>query len=297
MHRPVAFLGVFALVVPLHVETAAGDCAPSGLAPKVLNGSTAATQGADEGGLVVGAVPDALRRSLDKGDISVQKAWQFGAQGKKTAPKIETLAPGLSVYRAQLASLEREVATLVAAQRERDEAQRALADAKVKYQDAHPTVASAQARLSEAQRRARHAEAAIPKVELLDDKGTVLGSLDHVPKAARTAAPKVKTITHARDMGRRSLTQVAVTLDGDPPAGVVALVLADAKGTARSWTAVDPAAMPKSVLYPFRTHSCMQVPNGTLPSSAGDSVVVFWIDATGRKSDASKPIAITAAKP
>jgi len=81
-----------------------------------------------------------------------------------------------------------------------------------------------------------------------------------------------------------------VTLDGPPPAGVVALVLADAKGKPRSFGLVADAATEIQVYAHGR---CGVVPNGTVESSIGDKVTLFWVDASGRKSPASKAMTIT----
>jgi hypothetical protein len=229
MHRW-AFAAVFAAATPLSAEVAAGDCASSGLGPRVLNAKTAAIVDG-EGGLVVGAL-DMGGTKLESGDVSVQKTWQFNLRGKKATPKIETLAPGLSVY---------------------------------------------------------HVPPLDAPVELVDDKGAVLGALGKGIKVPRMEAPKVKGIAHESGTGRRYHVQVGVTLDGVAPAGVVALVLADASGKPRSWTKVDPKAR---TLYPFSVHSCVIVPSGTVPSTAGDRIVLYWIDAAGRKSEATKVLTI-----
>jgi hypothetical protein len=104
----------------------------------------------------------------------------------------------------------------------------------------------------------------------------------------RLAAPKVASIHHDSHLGRRSRTQVTVTLDGAPPAGTAVLVLADAKGVPRSWGGVGAA----STVTVYLSGDCLALPNGTLPSQPGEQVSVFFVDNLGRKSEASKPITI-----
>jgi hypothetical protein len=103
------------------------------------------------------------------------------------------------------------------------------------------------------------------------------------------AAPKPKRVWFEALKHRRGGTRVGVELDGAAPAHAIALVLADGNGTPRSWALTDGGA----TLYPYITGDCRALPNGTLPSNAGDQVTVFWIDDAGRKSPASKPITIS----
>jgi len=215
-----------ALLVLLVPAQAAADCALLGLVPKVLTAPDAVL--APDGGIVVGAVSED-RAELADGDIAVQPAWKFVVARGTITPSIETLAPGLAVYRASYDTLE-----------------------------------------------------------LHDDKGTVLAKHDKIAdKRDKLPAPKVKTIKYDAPMSRRSIVRIEVTVDGAPPPGVIALVLADAKGTPKSW---GPAA--GAVFYPYLQRDCLVLPNGTKPSKKGEKVTLFWVDGSGRKSAFTKPLTI-----
>lgn len=85
-------------LIPQH---ASADCAEVGLEPRVLNSGGALPA---NGGLVVGAMP-VTQGKLDKGDASVRTDWRMRSPNTAaSAPKIETVAPGLSVYRPAAAS-------------------------------------------------------------------------------------------------------------------------------------------------------------------------------------------------
>lgn len=125
-------------------------------------------------------------------------------------------------------------------------------------------------------------------LELHDDKGATLAKVDKIADPrAKLDAPKVKTIKYDAPMSRRSVVRIEVTLHGAPPAGVIALVLADAKGTPKSW---GPAS--GAVFYPYLQRDCLTLPNGTIPSRKGDKVTLFWVDGSGRKSAFTKPMTI-----
>ena len=107
-------------------------------------------------------------------------------------------------------------------------------------------------------------------------------------------APKVKSIVHNKTVGRRSSAFTTVTLDGAPPEGMVALVLADAKGKARSFGIVGDGTATQLDVYAHAR--CGVVPNDTIESKVGDKVTLFWVDGSGRRSPATKAIRI-AGKP
>ncbi|MDQ3339227.1 MAG: hypothetical protein M4D80_29035 [Myxococcota bacterium] len=215
-----------ALLVLLIPAQASADCALMGLVPKVLTADAAVL--APGGGIVVGAVSED-RGSLESGDIAIQKAWTFVVPKGTITPAIESLAPGLAVYKTS-------------------------ADA----------------------------------FELKNEKGDVLATATRTDtKRDKLAAPKVKTLKYDAPMSRRSIVRVEVTVDGGAPAGAIALVLADAKGTPKSW---GPTA--GSVFYPYLQRDCLTLPNGTVPSKKGDKVTLFWVDAHGRKSAFTKPMTI-----
>ena len=102
-------------------------------------------------------------------------------------------------------------------------------------------------------------------------------------------APKLKRIWFVEQHSRHGGSAVNVELDGDTPAGAIALVLADSKGNARSWTHAG-----GTTLSPYASPDCVALPNGTIPSQAGDRVTLFWLGADGRVSPATQPLAIAA---
>ncbi|MBL0218575.1 MAG: hypothetical protein IPQ07_32445 [Myxococcales bacterium] len=206
---------------------AAAKCAMSHLRPEVLS-----TDEIAPGGGIVVATEQASYDEPDEGD-AVQPTWQLEIGGTRSAPKIDTLAPGLAVYRV-------------------------------------PASATA--------------------ATLFDGK-TVRGKITiGTTKAAALAAPKVKGIRHDKSMGRRASAYTTVTLDGAPPAGMVALVLTDAKGTPRSFGVVEDGA---AELRVYAHSRCGVVPNNTVESKIGDKVKLFWVDRNGRKSPVSKIVTIT----
>jgi hypothetical protein len=212
------------LVLLLAPAYAAADCALLGLVPKVLTAPDAAL--AADGGIVVGAVSED-RASLDDGEITVQPGWKFVVPRGTITPAIETLAPGLAVYRASTDTLE-----------------------------------------------------------LQNEAGETLAKATRSTKRDKLAAPAVKSIKYDAPMSRRSVVRIEVTLAATPP-GVIALVLADAKGRPKSW---GPAV--GAVFYPYLQRDCLVLPNGTVPSKKGDKVTLFWIDDSGRKSALTKPLTI-----
>lgn len=105
-------------------------------------------------------------------------------------------------------------------------------------------------------------------------------------------APEVKLVEHETRHGRRGLEHVYVTID-NLSSGVLAVVIADAKGAPRSWGLVNG---PPIRVVAYSQHDCMALPNGTLPSKQGDTVTVRYVDSYGRMSPPSKPIKIVEAK-
>ncbi len=206
----------------------AAKCAMSHLRPEVLS-----TEELAPGGGIVVATEQASYDEKDEGD-AVQPSWQLEIGGTRSAPKIDTLAPGLAVYRV-------------------------------------PAGATA--------------------ATLFDGK-TVRGKITiGTTKPLALIAPKVKGIRHDKSLGRRASAYTTVTLDGAPPAGMVALVLADAKGTARSFGVVVDASATEIRVYAHGR--CGVVPNNTVESKIGDKVKLFWVDRSGRKSPVSKIVSIT----
>lgn len=109
-------------------------------------------------------------------------------------------------------------------------------------------------------------------------------------KAATLPAPKLVKANLDKALGRRPYAITTVTLDAKPPAGAVALVLADSKGTARSFGLVETGATNEIVVY--RHTRCGVVPNDTVEAARGDKVLVFWVDGGGRRSASSNVVSV-----
>jgi hypothetical protein len=127
------------------------------------------------------------------------------------------------------------------------------------------------------------------KVELVTSAGTIAATVKPSRSGgAALPAPAIKRAWLEHTASKRATTRVGVELAGPAPTGALALVIADAAGTPRSWTLATGA----TTLYPYLAEACRALPNGTLATSAGDSIVLFWVDAGGRVSPPSKPVAV-----
>lgn len=136
----------------------------------------------------------------------------------------------------------------------------------------------------------RVAAANVFKAELVTDKGDVVASVK--PSRATPAAlpvPVIKRAWFKQTGSRHGGESVGVELDSALPAHVVALVLADGQGVAKSWTAI---ADTTAEIFPYNAHDCAALPNGTTRSKTGDTVTAFWVDAGGRRSAISKPFVV-----
>jgi hypothetical protein len=111
-------------------------------------------------------------------------------------------------------------------------------------------------------------------------------------KLESLAAPKVARVWFEQPRSRRSTTRIGVELEGDAPAGAVALVMASDQGVPRSWALAGAGA--GRTFYPYSAGDCRALPNGTLPSKAGDKITLFWVDSVGLRSAATGPIQIGA---
>lgn len=107
-------------------------------------------------------------------------------------------------------------------------------------------------------------------------------------------APKVKGVRHEKTLGRRSSAYTFVALGEAVPEGVVAMVLADTKGKARSFGLAKAGAKEITV---YAHPRCGVVPNDTVESAPGDKVTLFWVDASGRVSPATKAITVAGKPP
>jgi hypothetical protein len=134
---------------------------------------------------------------------------------------------------------------------------------------------------------------------LQDDKGKPVVKVKSAATDPKPLdAPKLKSLLFSSSTSRRGTsTGVSATLVGAAPAGAVALVIFDDKGTPRSFAALQ-GLPPSPMISVFSSGSCTVKPNGTVPSKLGDNVGVAWLDASGRLSAQTK-ITITpvAAKP
>ncbi len=221
----VRFASLFAVLVLASAPVDA-KCAMSHLRPKVVS-----AQAIVAGGGILVATEQVPYSVKDEGDAT-QPTWRLVVNGSKTAPTLDTLAPGLVVYRVTTAG----------------------------------------------------------DASLVDGANVIAKVTASKSNPATLAAPKVKSIRADKTLGRRASSYTRVTLDGAPPAGAVALVLTDAKGTARSFGLVGGIG-PEVTVY---EHSrCGVVPNDTVESSIGDKVKVFWVDQSGRVSPASKTTTVT----
>jgi len=131
------------------------------------------------------------------------------------------------------------------------------------------------------------------KVELEDDKHAVVATVMMTKdRVAVLDAPKLKKVVATKSLGRKGSTSVEVVLDGAVPATAVAIVAVDAKGKPITFGRVTQG----EPLLVFARARCEVLTDGTVEPKAGEKITVFWLDAMGRMSPASKPIAITGAK-
>ncbi len=131
-------------------------------------------------------------------------------------------------------------------------------------------------------------------VELEDEDHKVVAKVTgSKAMLARLAPPKPTSIVYSATMSRHSSQSITATLDADAPAEAFAIVIADAKGNARSWGNVSKG----KVQYPYSHSDCGMLPNGTNPPAAGDLVTLYWVTADGRRSEPSKPIKMVGKSP
>jgi hypothetical protein len=216
------------LAVAVLAADAHADCAMYGLAPKVLTPANAVVP--SDGGIIVAAEPEQGGK-LDPGDPAVQP-WKIRAGADTLRPPVESIAPGLAVYRVAMPNAF--------------------------------------------------------KVELFDGAKVVATVRPARGSGDRLAEPKVKQAWFEEQHARHGSSSVRVELDAPVPAGVVAIVLADAKG-AKSW---GPVTENTNIVVPFSSPDCVALPNGTRPSRSGDKVFLMWVAADGRVSSASKTLTI-----
>ncbi|CAN5696612.1 hypothetical protein BH11MYX2_BH11MYX2_37090 [soil metagenome] len=133
--------------------------------------------------------------------------------------------------------------------------------------------------------------------QLLNGKA-VLGTLTVTADGVKPlAAPKIKSLTQVTHVGMRgnSVTMRAVFNDA-APADAVALVVADDKAP-RNFGRVAASSNAKEVTV-YAHGRCSMDPDGTVLSSNGDKLKVYWVDKLGRRSPATavKLVATTSKK-
>lgn len=126
------------------------------------------------------------------------------------------------------------------------------------------------------------------KIELTDGGQALVTVKPSRVRGDALAAPKIKRVTFEPRKLRHGAEKVVVELAEAAPAGVVAMVLADADGKPRSWGAVSGGA----TVDAYGAPECQALPNGTVASKAGDKVVLLFVDAAGRVSAPTAPVAI-----
>jgi hypothetical protein len=131
------------------------------------------------------------------------------------------------------------------------------------------------------------ASPAAAQVTLEDDDQKVVAKVTaSKDKPAPFAAPKLKKVEYLATLSRHSWQRIEATLDAEPPAGMYAIVIADTKGNAKSWGVISKGV----AQFPYTHSDCGVVANGTSVPKPGEMVTVFFVDAQGRRSEASKPI-------
>ena len=129
------------------------------------------------------------------------------------------------------------------------------------------------------------------------DGGELFDGTKAIAKLARAkgpslplAAPAPTKITYKEWPSRRGNSVQVAAVFGAIPADAIALVVVDAATKKpRSYGLVTAGALEIPVYYQGR---CSALPNGTSLTSAGDKVILRWVDKTGVLSADSKPIAV-----
>lgn len=123
-------------------------------------------------------------------------------------------------------------------------------------------------------------------VKLLDEDAKTRASVFVTQRPRpRLAAPVIKWTVRSPDR-----VDVNLELSSLPPEDAIAIVLVGKDGKARSWDLVDSES---TLQRAYKQRGCEMQPPGTTPSSIGDEVTFFFVDAYGRTSPHSKPITIT----
>ncbi len=131
------------------------------------------------------------------------------------------------------------------------------------------------------------AESQTAPITLEDDSGKVVASVTaSKSKLAAYPAPKIKKLEYIATLSRRSSQRIEATLEVEPAKMTYAIVIADAKGKPTSWGMTGTGL----TQFPYMHSDCGSLPNGTSIPKPGDIVTLFYVDSTGRRSGASKPM-------
>lgn len=125
------------------------------------------------------------------------------------------------------------------------------------------------------------------RIELENDQGESLAWV----RATRRKQPALAApdVTSAEVVFAGGTVHIGVELATKAPKEAIALVLADSKGTPRSWSLARPGWTTQNA---YAQNRCAVVPNGSVLSQAGEKVRFFWVDRAGRVSRASQLIAL-----
>jgi len=131
-----------------------------------------------------------------------------------------------------------------------------------------------------------------PSLDMLDHHKQRIATITRGALKALVAPAPSSLVLATTPYRRGSYTAVTASFTADPPADALALVMFrdDKAHTPMSWIRVQPTAKALDVFHTARR--CEQVPAFIAPT-AGERVVVAWLDTSGRLSPYSKSIAIT----
>lgn len=124
----------------------------------------------------------------------------------------------------------------------------------------------------------------------LTDGTKALATITATAGAKPLRAPKVTSVKHSKasDAMRKRSSRTTVTIAGDVPAGAIAIVITDAKGTPMSFGRITQGGG----LDPYYHGRCGVLPDGTVEPLVGKTVRLFWVDKYGQASAKSAPIKV-----
>jgi hypothetical protein len=124
---------------------------------------------------------------------------------------------------------------------------------------------------------------------VLEEGGKSLIEVSATGAARDLPVPAIKAIKFSESKGRHSSATEVAELVGDPPDGVVALVVYDKAGKALSFGTVIRNA--KQVIV-YSHSDCGGPYKGTVPSKTGDDVKLAWLDSGGNLSKQTAAIRV-----